>query len=208
MNTRMIIPVKNLEEAKTSFSEVLTEEERKKLTLAMLEDVLVTSGKVKEIKQIVVTPDESVRNFVEDLGFKSIIEEGIGLNNALRMVIEESIDSGFREVLIMPADVPLLRPEDISNILGLTFGERCVVMTPSKENGTNALLLRPPNVINLHFGGESFPRHLEEARSKDLNLEVYQSKRLERDIDNPSDLLKVKVMGAGTKTQEFLEGLE
>lgn len=206
--TRLLVPVKKLGEAKTAFSEVLTNGQRRELTLAMLEDVLSAADRVEGVQPAVVTPDESVTSFVENRGTETVLEPDIGLNRALEIAIGESIDSGYGEVLIFPADVPLLRPRNIKEILNLASGDRSVVIAPSEENGTNALLLRPPNVIDLKFGGESFPKHFEEAQSLGISPRIYNSIRLERDIDTPRDLLRIETLGKGTNTHSFLDSLK
>ncbi len=206
--TQVIIPVKKLEDSKTSFSDILTEGERGELTLAMLEDILRAVQSVEGVESLVVTPDEEVMSFVERLGNDYMEEPGVGLIRALNLAIGESIDSGFQEVLILPSDVPMVRPEDIENILEKASGERSVVITPSEENGTNALLLRPPDVMDLQYGGESFPEHVKEARSRDIDFQIYRSENLERDIDAPPHLLKVETRSKGTKTHSFLDTLK
>lgn len=206
--TQILIPLKDLSEAKASFSSILSGEQRRQLSLAMLGDILTVVDRIEAVDAMVVTPDEDVSDFVEGEGFKVIPEPGVGLNRALEIAIGKSIDSGFREALILPADVPLLKPDDIQEILSLAEGDRAVVITPSKENGTNALLLRPPDVIDLHFGGESFSEHVKEAQSRELKPRIYRSENLERDIDEPSHLLKVETLGKGTKTHSFLDSLK
>ncbi len=207
-DNRLLIPIKKLEESKTSFSENFSVEQRKTLTLSMLEDLVNVAEKVDSVETAVVTPDSKVKEFVEERDTDVIMEPDVGLIRALNIAIGDSIDSGFDYVLIMPGDVPLVRSEDVEEILDSAAGEQCVVITPSKENGTNALLLHPPDVIDLKFGGESFPDHVKEARSRGVKFRVYRSERLERDIDVPSDLIKVESLGKGTKTYEFLDSLK
>lgn len=206
--TRVVIPVKRLEESKTSFSDIFSEEQRRKLTLSMLEDILKVARQVDEIETIVVTPDENVMDFVKDLGFKTISEPDIGLNRALELAIGDSIDSDFTQVLIIPADVPLISSEDIVNILELAPQDKGIVITPSEEKGTNALLLHPPDVIDLNFGGESFPEHVKAAKSRVAEIRLFRSENLERDIDEPPDLIKVETLGKGTNTHAFLNSLK
>ncbi|KXA91162.1 hypothetical protein AKJ63_01840 [candidate division MSBL1 archaeon SCGC-AAA259D18] len=208
VETELIIPVKKLEESKMTFAEVFTDVQRRNLTLAMIEDVLEVARLVEGIKPAVVSPDGSVLDFVEERDVRTVSELDVGLNNALEIAIEKSIDKGFRNVLIIPGDVPLIKPDDLRNILDLLSEDRGVVITPSKEKGTNALLLSPPDVLDLHFGGESFSKHFEEARSRGIRPRIYRSERLERDIDRPQDLLKIEILGKGTKTHSFLDSLK
>lgn len=191
-----------------TFAEVFTEDQRRDLTFAMIEDILEVVRLTKRIEPAVVSPDKSVLEFVKERGARSISEPDIGLNNALEMAIEKSIEGGFRNVLILPGDVPLVKPDDLRNILDLLPEDRGVVVTPSKEKGTNALLLSPPDLMDLHFGGESFYEHFEEAMSRGVRPRIYRSDRLERDIDRPEDLLKIETLGKGTKTHSFLDSLK
>ncbi len=124
------------------------------------------------------------------------------------MAVGESIESRFREVIILPSDVPLIKSADVEKIKELASGEKCVVITPSEEKRTNALLIRPPDVIDFKFGGESFPKHADEARFRDVDLEIYRSKNLERYMDNSKDLLKLELRGRGTYNHDFLNSVK
>lgn len=206
--TRVLIPVKRLKDAKTTFAEVMSDRYRKEMTLSMLEDILTVSQEVSGVESVVVTPDRNVEKFVRDLGFDTILEPDVGLNRALEMAIGDSIESNFTQVLILPADVPLIESKDIESILDLASDDQAMVVTPSKEKGTNALLLRPPDLIDLKFGGESFSDHIKEAQSRGISPKIYRSENLERDIDTPPDLLKVETLGKGTKIHSFLDKLK
>lgn len=208
MTVWAIIPVKRLSEAKSSLREALDHEQRRELVLCMLEDVLSEVKKVESILSVIVSPDEEVLNFTRSKGAKIVLEEDLGLNPALRIAIDKAMEEGAESIIVIPGDVPMLRSEDIEKILAMSSENRNVVITPSEENGTNALLLCPPNVMDLHFGGESFPEHVEEARSCGIIPKIYRSERLERDIDDPSDLLKVETLGIGTRTHDFLKKIE
>ncbi|MFP4005604.1 MAG: 2-phospho-L-lactate guanylyltransferase [Candidatus Hadarchaeia archaeon] len=204
LRTRLIVPVKRLQMSKTSFSGVFSEDQRKKFTLVMLEDILNVVEQVEELEPSVVTPDDEVAEFAKERGVMFKLEPNLGLNGALKIAISQSIEDGCDQVLILPVDVPLVRSRDLENILDLAEGDRCVVATPSEEKGTNALLLRPPDILDLRFGGESFPDHISEARSRGINLEVYFSDCLKRDMDSPEDLLKVETLGKGSRTHSWL----
>lgn len=87
--TLAIIPVKELEETKTTFSEALSQEKRRELTLAMLKDVLKSIEEVETIEPAVLTPDEKVLGLAEEKEIKIIKEPGVGLNRSLEMAIGE-----------------------------------------------------------------------------------------------------------------------
>jgi 2-phospho-L-lactate guanylyltransferase len=204
-----LVPVKHLGEAKSSLSKVLSPAQRQKLVLAMLTDVLSAFRGAGSISgSAVVSPDKNVLDFARSQGAVGVLEKGLGLNGALKFGIERLSHSGATTVLIAPGDIPLMRCDDVENMTSMATLERDVVIAPSKANGTNALLLRPPDIMDLKFGGESFPLHLAEAVKAGTKPRIYRSPTVAFDIDEPVDLLKVETLGLGTKTHDFLTSLK
>jgi 2-phospho-L-lactate guanylyltransferase len=62
------------------------------------------------------------------------------------------------------------------------------VIAPSRDGGTSALLLRPPDAIDFAFGEESFRRHCTLAQARGVQCQVYESPTLAFDVDVPRDL--------------------
>ena len=207
MSTWAIVPVKRLSEAKSSLGPKLTPGQRRQLVLCMLADVLDVLNRTSVDRVVVVSPDDEVLDFAEKHGATGLKEPGAGLNEDLRLAIRHAMAEGATSVLILPADVPAVKTSDIEEILRMasTIGE--VVIAPSNTNGTNALLLRPPNAIDVHFGGESSPVHLAEAHRAGVVPRVYRSETIAADIDEASDLASIEAYGAGTRTHEFLRSL-
>lgn len=208
MRTWAIIPVKRLVEAKSSLSEALTLVQRRELVLRMLADVLnAIRGARSIVGTIVVSPDEEVLKFARANGAFGVVEPGIELNKALKLAVDYAVVEGASSVLILPSDLPLLRAADVENIISMASSPRDIVIAPSKDNGTNALFLQPPDVMNLRFGGESFPSHLAGARAVGVRLHIYRSFNVATDVDGMEDLSKVETHGLGTRTQNFLRSL-
>ena len=69
-----------------------------------------------------------------------------------------------------------------------------VVIAPSHDGGTNALLLYPPYVIDFAFGPDSFRRHHRQAIQADVAVQIVQSSTLAFDIDWPADLRLLESM--------------
>jgi len=204
-----LVPVKNLSEAKSSLSKALDPAHRRELVLAMLADVINAYRGADSLSGFaVVSPDKKVLDFARLQGATDIFEAGLGLNGALKLATKHLVGLGATSVLITPGDLPFLKSIDIDNIASMATGRRDVVIAPSKANGTNALLLRPPDVIELRFGGESFPIHLAEAVKAGARPHIYRSFTVAFDIDEPGDLIKVETMGLGTKTHDFLLSLQ
>ncbi len=66
---------------------------------------------------------------------------------------------------MLAADLPLIGPEDLEALARLgECSSRLVVASPDRfEDGTNALLMRPPGVIPYALGPGSFKRHVARA---------------------------------------------
>ncbi|NUQ37724.1 MAG: 2-phospho-L-lactate guanylyltransferase, partial [Caldilineales bacterium] len=69
---------------------------------------------------------------------------------------------------------------------------RALVIAPdAAETGTNALLLRPPDLLRPRFGPDSFPRHLALAAAAGVEAVIYRSPTLAHDVDLPVDLAEM-----------------
>jgi 2-phospho-L-lactate guanylyltransferase len=175
----------------------------------MLADVLNAVRQAPSIAgTIVVSPDERVLGFAQLHGAESVPEPDLGLNEALKLAIRHTISKGANSVLIVPADLPLLKSADIEKLIATGSAPKDVVIAPSKAKGTNALFLRPPDLIDFRFGGESFPLHVREASRAGVSPRIYHSPTVALDIDDPEDLLSVTSLGLGTRTHDFLRSLK
>ncbi len=68
-------------------------------------------------------------------------------------------------------------------------GGPLVAIAPSDaRSGTNALLLRPPDIIAPAFGRDSFEAHLRAAESAGAAVQVVSDTVLGFDLDTPDDL--------------------
>ena len=56
------------------------------------------------------------------------------------------------------------------------------------RGGTNALYLRPPDAIGMHFGDDSLPKFRDEAEAKGVEFVIHHSDSIALDLDEPSDL--------------------
>jgi 2-phospho-L-lactate/phosphoenolpyruvate guanylyltransferase len=94
-------------------------------------------------------------------------------------------------VLILPIDLPRVSPEALADVVGTVRHEagRLVALVPDRHGrGTNALLLAPPDVIEVCFGGDSHDAHA--AAAADVGARFIElDGPLAYDLDTPDDLL-------------------
>jgi len=181
----ILLPVKKLTTSKTRLSPVLSPEERSRLTLLMLEDVIKSvSG---QQNAFVVTGDQTVGTFAIEHGL-GLIESGLGdLNADLVYARTRCIAAGASSILFLLPDLPTLSTRDIEGMIELGRDAPSAVVAPSRDGGTNALLLSPCDLIEPAFGYMSLERHVRELRAVSVEPSVYSSLGTELDIDTPED---------------------
>ncbi|MFQ6074046.1 MAG: 2-phospho-L-lactate guanylyltransferase [Candidatus Bathyarchaeia archaeon] len=202
------IPVKTLLKSKMRLSLVLNPKERQTLTLAMLEDVLKAVKRSVVRETVVISSERTVEELADNFAVSYLEERRHELNHAVKQATEWCIRNNASSVLILPADIPLVTSEDINRMVELCPKRACVVISPSQNGGTNALLRKPPNLIPIHFGPDSFRKHKAEALHKRIPIRVYRSERVAMDIDSPKDLEKLLEIKAQTASHRFLERIE
>src|SRR5438093_3797384 len=157
-----LVPAKALDQAKTRLAALLSEDERRRLALAMLEDVVGTLRSVPRITTTaVVSPDFDVLERAADLGSESIVEPETarGINEALSFARDVMSRHGLNALLVVLADVPAMTAGDIDAVLDAVPRGRGIAICPSSSGGTSALALRPPSVTPFCFGANSCAAH-------------------------------------------------
>jgi 2-phospho-L-lactate/phosphoenolpyruvate guanylyltransferase len=189
-----IVPVGDLDGAKSRLGEVLDAEERRDLVTHMVRTTVGAAVATPGISEtIVVTPDDEARALALDAGARPLRQHGEGLNEGLRQARDEAIAGGADAILVLPVDVVGATPPAIRDILRpLEHGEPVVVLVPDRHGrGTNALLVAPPDAIEFAFGGDSRAAHRAAAVSRGVRYEELPGP-LSLDVDTPEDLLLVE----------------
>jgi 2-phospho-L-lactate/phosphoenolpyruvate guanylyltransferase len=204
--TYAIVPVKALAQAKRRLAPVLPDATRRRLVLAMLEDVLAAVAEVRGIDRVVVvTPDANAASLADNRGATIVPEPGAGeLNAAVESAIAFALARGAGQALVLPADIPLATPAELSSLIGSRRSRPGVTLAPSHDsNGTNALLLAPPNAIEPCYGPGSYLQHMSQAMARHIDVNVLHLAGVARDIDEPADLAQLSA-AAGAR-YGFLE---
>jgi len=208
--TAALVPAKALDQAKGRLAAILSEEERRDLALAMLEDVLRALKAAPRIDLVaVVSPDAEVLAKAQALGAQPIAElpSARGLNQALRHGLSLLSPRGIDALLVVLGDVPAVSPAEVEAVLDILPPEQGVVICPSVARGTSAIALRPADAIPFRFGRGSFLAHQREAAARGIPCRVLRIDSLSRDIDGPDDLLELVSRPADTATHRFLARL-
>ena len=194
MKLWLVIPVKPFQESKSRLHPVLNSAERAALSRRLLTGVLTTVMEfakepgVDMAGVLVISRDRTVRRVAEAAGAVVIAENGDDLNTALdearRAVMRFDVDA----LLMLPSDLPLLAVDDLRALYASAAQQPGLTIAPSRDGGTNALLMRPPDLIDFAFGPDSFQHHCQRARASGHLCRVVESSNLAFDVDWPQDL--------------------
>jgi 2-phospho-L-lactate guanylyltransferase len=209
-NTWAIIPVKRLSQAKRRLAPALPAEARRQLVLSMLRDVLGVLAEVEDIAAVlVVTPDDRVAEVARAAGAAVLSEtRTAGLNAAVRMGLAFARTHAATDALVLPADVPLATAEELRRIVGGNAAldlPRAALVPSHDGEGTNALFMSPPGILQPSFGPGSFLRHLAQAVARKVDVQVLQPPGLAQDVDAPADLDRLWAGKRGAADYAFLE---
>ncbi len=187
----VIVPMKPFAQAKQRLRPAVANGERLALARSMLIHVLTavhTSG-VGDL-HILISADPEVLALAPAFDFSPLTEKTTGYNGAVTQALAWAQNRQATTALILPADLPHLAPADVSDLVRLAAdAPAAVVLAPdAAAAGTNALLLRPPDLLPPSFGPDSFRRHLALARSRGIEPAIHHHPHLARDVDWPSDL--------------------
>ena len=189
-----IIPLKAVAESKTRMAATLSASDRALLLSRTFGRVAVAvQGTTGITSVLVVAGDDRGARWAADHGFDVLREPAscTGLNEAIRLA---DAHIGSAGTVVLPADLPLVAASDLDRLLAVdvdgVVGGPCVVVAPTADGGTGALLRRPGAVIGPCFGPNSASRHLSAAATAGVASVSVWIPGLALDLDRPSDLAR------------------
>jgi len=205
-----VVPVKGLANAKSRLAPRLASEERTRLVLRLLDNVLSAIQHSASIEHcLVVSPDPVVLEHASARGMVALDEgsrerppfdpparggkDDVSYNRALELAREAAMARwNPAALLVLAADLPWIGAADVADLVALGAQPGTVVIAPDRHGvGTNALLLRPPAAIPFRFGPDSHQRHCQEALARGLRVQFYRDSGTAMDVDLPDDLAAV-----------------
>ena len=198
----LLIPVKDSRFAKTRLAELLSVDERRQLAWAMFEDVsgaIVNARKPDSV--VMVSSFTPAIERARELGWDVLIEESqtsesASVDWASRILSER----GFDTVMRLPADLPLVRTEDIDELLSIELDSPGALLVPSREGtGTNTIIRTPPALFPSRFGPNSLALHKQEAAREGVECVIVNNARIALDIDESADVELLLEEGGGTR---------
>lgn len=205
----LLLPIKDLRQAKQRLSPFLNPEERFALAQAMLADTIrAVSGVGQADKIFVVTNYAPAMQAAQQNGWELLREDRqISESFSVDYASGQCAKRGVTALLRLPLDVPLVQSSDIDELLAIECAAPALVIVPSRDGtGTNAILRTPPALFPSHFGSGSFAKHCAEAQRADAQIIVRRNARLEMDVDDEADLRALAQQDLrGTETGKWLD---
>ncbi|MXY92640.1 MAG: 2-phospho-L-lactate guanylyltransferase [Caldilineaceae bacterium SB0670_bin_27] len=206
----VVVPVKPFNEGKSRLAAQITPQQRCALNRELLSRTLTAINQAQlDAEILVVSRDSRALAAAERAGSHALAEESQPctalpssctpndaesepqLNAALTQAARHAAAHGATKLLVLPTDMPNLTAEDVRAMAASRGLEPQINIAPSRDGGTNALMLQPAQVIPFAFGRDSFLRHQRLAAQAGIPVHVFQSDSLFFDIDQPEDYRRV-----------------
>jgi len=203
----ILIPVKDLANAKQRLAAVLDQPTRTELAHAMLVDVvLAVSG--CEVEVALVTSDPFALHVAAHRGLEIIRDaSNRSETDAIEIATRVCQERGIESTLVIPADIPLIEAADIQMIYESAPARGSVLVPAADKRGTNAVLRRPTALFPLRFGDDSFVPHYAAAKATNNPCVVLSLPRIALDIDTPEDLRELARALGEKRSQRFARKL-
>ena len=202
---KTVIPYKP-DNPKSRLSPVFSEDERKQFVELSLENVLtaLSATGMRRIDILCKSPLEPENEKRLRSLFRGETPEPVIFvdERDLNTAINDYLKKSESPVLIVMADLALITAAEISAMTAppnreLPENDRFVRIAPGKDGGTNMMYIGAPTIFEVNYYGESFKKHKEEAKRKNLVCETYDSVLAAADMDEPEDLKDILVRGKG-----------
>ena len=202
----VVVPVKPFNEGKSRLAGHITPQQRQALNRELLTRTLTVINRAHlDAEILVISRDTHALAAAKRAGSRTLTEEDQlctaqpsactpndtesepQLNAALTQAARYAAAHGATKLLVLPTDMPNLTAADVRTMAASHGPEPQITIAPSRDGGTNALMLQPAQVIPFAFGRDSFLRHQRLAAQAGIPVHVVQSDSRLFDIDLPED---------------------
>ena len=193
MKTWVVVLIKDFDTAKQRLQPAMGAKSRRALARRNARRAVEAAAAGDRV--LVVAGGEEVAEMAAAGGAEVLVEpREEGQNVAARRGINRAVEKGAEAVLILSSDLPLVTVDSVRELLHSAgrHASPVVVAAPAiGRGGTNALYIRPPDAIGLHFGDDSLTKFRDDAESRGVRFVIHHSDAMALDLDEPSDLARL-----------------
>ncbi|GCF13179.1 2-phospho-L-lactate guanylyltransferase [Haloarcula mannanilytica] len=181
---RLVVPVSG-SDPKTRLTTVLSPDERRGFTEAMLADVVDAVTAAGHEPDVISTAplDCAAPVTIDDRGLDPLVND----------LLTATVTDDESALAVVMADLPLVTQESIERLF---TPDADVVLAPGLGGGTNAFVCRHPE-FRVDYHGASIRDHRRIAQEVGAETVEVDSRRLATDIDEPADLAEVLLHSDG-----------
>lgn len=184
MSCWALIPLKNTCLSKSRLMPHLTRQQRQALIVHMLDRVIDAARSCAHIDAVAM-----VGNRLPPRSDLLILQEHQpGLNPALKQARSVLRQKGAQELVILHADLPLIRADDIDALIEQGRQQGLGIAPDKLDQGTNALYLPTDLSFDFQFGNTSLRCHVAVANDLHIQPALVRRQGLGLDIDTLDDL--------------------
>ena len=194
MTVAVLLPVKPIHLAKSRLASVMTDEARERWVRDELMHTLNVLRQVSAVDHtLVISADPKVWKIANAHQVQVLEEPDVpGLNQSLQRGIDWCKAKEIDTIMIIPSDLPLLKPYCLRSSLAKLIDSPGVIVIPDRhKRGTNLMVFSPNDLITPKYGQDSYQRHMQAARDAGVKPISYRCPELSIDVDNPEDLALV-----------------
>ena len=178
MDAHVLVPLKRID-PKSRLAGELPLEERVRLMRSLLGGVVGAANEAGVERVTVVTG-------LQVQGYDVWDDRGLAWNDALAAAMAEIVESPLAAVI--SADLPLLQAAEVEELLAATPA-RGIAIGRALDGGTNAVSMRPPGLVQTHFGE---PGSAAVHAALGVDHVVLDLPGLAFDVDTPEDLARMQ----------------
>jgi len=186
-----LVPAKGFDRGKSRLGPALSDGARAAFARSVFDHVLAALARSRVLGGILVATDSP-----------HVADAALARGAPVRMdapgspTLAAVVDSGLADLaargaagaLVLMADLPRLRSEDVRALVALLDDHDAVIVRAEDGQHTNALALAPPASLSTAFGRpDSFQAHVAAARAAGLRLTIVDNPRIAFDVDGPGD---------------------
>jgi 2-phospho-L-lactate/phosphoenolpyruvate guanylyltransferase len=202
----VLVPVKPPSFAKSRLSD-LGDDARRDLATAFAVDTVTAALECPSVDRVlVVTDDADLARGLGHLGVDTLPDgTSDDLNGTLRLAAAEMHRRHpTLRLAALCADLPALRPDELSLVLQAARSDRMVFVADEQREGTTVLLAPSLDTFAPAFGPGSRRGHLAAGA---VEVEGIHVPSVRRDVDDRGDLVEAMRLGVGARTSLVVTAL-
>lgn len=204
----IILPVKHLQDSKIRLKDILSDEQRCRFSYLMVVDTMQTLCSSDYVQGVtMISSDKSLSRLAEQYNAEFILtDKDSGYSKDAMDAITALSKNGVDKIAIIPTDLPQLSHHDLE-LLDNAHQQGITLCAAEKDGGTNAFVFTPPLAIPLLFGLDSFKKHKQAAKNREITVNIVNTTGVQRDIDRLEDLQWLSKQASGGEAWKYVKDL-